>query len=478
LLSGPLLALAAALVGQLDGLDAPAWQVAGLTAWLAIWWVSEAVPVAATSLLPVLFFPLLGLVPVREVMAAYMHPFVMLLLAGFMAALAIERWNLHRRVAFRILLAVGTSPSRLILGVMVATAVCSMWISNTASTLIMLPIALALVAKVRESGQASEEEVQRFGLVLLLALCYSASVGGLGTPVGSPPNLIFMAHHGNISFLDWLSFGIPTVVILIPVIWFYLTRFFGKLPKHLSVGGRDILQTELRGLGPMSAEEKSVAFVFLLMAGLWVTREIIVSVDPQTGAKEVVGWASLLGLSKVYAHDAMVAVLGALLLFAWPSKNKPGERLLDWATAKQIPWDVLLLFGGGIALAGAFKASGLSSHIVSGLTGLSTLPPLLLILSIALTVTFLTEVTSNTATANVMMPLLAGFASSTGLSQADVMIPAVLAVSCAFMLPVATAPNAIVYGSGLVPIKQMMRAGLGLNIIAALIISLLSWLVF
>jgi len=214
------------------------------------------------------------------------------------------------------------------------------------------------------------------------------------------------------------------------------------------------------------------------MAVLWITREIVVSVDPQTGEKEVIGWAHALGLSEAYAHDALVAVLGALVLFAWPSTQQKGERLLDWATAKRIPWDVLLLFGGGIALAGAFKASGLSGHIVEGLSSLGSLPTPLLILAIALTVTFLTEVTSNTATANVMMPLLAGFAGSVEVAPEEVMLPAVLAVSCAFMLPVATAPNAIVYGTGLVPMKSMMRTGFMLNILAASLITLLTWLVF
>ena len=459
-------------------MDEPAWQVGGITIWMAIWWVSESMPIAATSLLPILLFPLFELVPLKAVLAPYMHPFVVLLMAGFMAALAIERWNLHRRVAFRILLSVGTSPNRLILGIMIATAVCSMWISNTASTLIMLPIAMALVSHVRESAGGQSADVERFGLVLFLALCYSASVGGLGTPVGTPPNLIFMAQHGGISFLDWLAFGIPTVCVLIPVIWLYLTMVIGRLPSDLPVGGRNILRKELDKLGRMKSEEKAVATVFVGMAILWITREIVISVDAHTGEKEVVGWAPLLGLSKAYAHDALVAVLGALLLFAWPSKNEKGARLLDWPTAKNIPWDVLLLFGGGIALAGAFKASGLSEHIVHALSGLDTLPTPVLILSIALTVTFLTEVTSNTATANVMMPLLAGFAASAGVAPEEVMLPAVLAVSCAFMLPVATAPNAIVYGTGLVPMKSMMRIGFRLNLIAAVIITLLTWLVF
>ena len=477
-LGGPTLALIAGIVGTQTESDAAAWQVGGITAWMAIWWVSEAIPIAATSLIPVLLFPLLELRPLKAVLTSYMHPFVLLLMAGFMAAMAIERWNLHRRVAFKILLAVGTSPNRLVLGLMVATAVCSMWISNTASTLIMLPIAIALINHVEETSGASKQDVQRFGLVLLLALCYSASVGGLGTPVGTPPNLIFMAHHGGVSFVEWLSFGLPTVAILIPIIWFYLTRFVGRLPSNLPVGGRDILKAELKKLGRMSAEEKAVAGVFVGMALLWITREIIISVDPMTGEKTVMGWASLLGLGKEYAHDALVAVLGALILFAWPSLNRPGERLLDWPTAKTIPWDVLLLFGGGIALAGAFTSSGLSAHIVTGLSGLDSLPTPVLILTVALTVTFLTEVTSNTATANVMMPLLAGSAASAGLAPEEMMLPAVLAVSCAFMLPVATAPNAIVYGTGLVPIKSMMRVGLLLNVLAAGIITLLVWLVF
>ena len=485
--SGPAVAALTVLLAALDlqpsAFEPAAFQVLGITYWIAVWWMSEVVPIAATSMLPLVLFPMLRVAPFGDmagrkgVASAYMDPFVMLLLGGFMAAFAIERWNLHRRMAFRILLGFGNSPRRLVLGMMVATAVCSMWISNTATTLIMLPIGIALVTRLKDELGADSDVAKRFGLVLFLGLAYAASVGGLGTPIGTPPNLIYMQNRGDVSFLDWLMFGLPTVAILIPLIWFYLITVVGKLPRQLPVSGREVLHEELGKLGRMSREEKVVALVFAGMALLWITRKITLGVDPETGEKEIIGWASALGVS-AFVHDGVVAVAGALVLFIWPSHNRPGERLLDWPTAKKIPWDVLLLFGGGIALARAFKQSGLSEVLIHQLDALASFPAPLMILCVALTVTFLTEVTSNTATANLMMPLLAAFAVSNGLVPDEVMLPAVLSVSCAFMLPVATAPNAIVYGSGQVPIQAMVRAGFWLNLGCAGVITLLAWLVF
>jgi sodium-dependent dicarboxylate transporter 2/3/5 len=403
---------------------------------------------------------------------------VVLLMAGFMAALAIERWNLHRRLALTILVALGTSPRRLIFGMMVATAICSMWISNTASTLIMLPIGLAIVTKLESESSddpANAAAVANFGTVLFLAIAYAASVGGLGTPVGTPPNMIFMAQYAKTfgtepSFLDWMGYGLPCVIIGIPLLYLYLTRLGGKLPAQLPGGSRAMIRDELKALGPMTKDEKAVAIVFGMMVLLWVTRAIKVD-------DEVYGWASALGIAS-YVHDSTVAVAGAIVLFAFPSRTLPGERLLDWATAKRIPWDVVLLFGGGIALAVAFKDSGLSKTVSGALTGLAAVPVPVMILTIALVVTFLTEVTSNTATTNILMPILAAFAFTDGLDPVHVMLPAVLSASCAFMLPVATAPNAIVYGTGRIPISAMAKRGFLINLGGAVIITLLVWLVF
>ncbi len=451
--------------------------VLGVTFWMAIWWLSETVPIGATSMIPMAVFPLLGVTPAKEIVRPYMNPFIVLLMAGFMAALAIERWNLHRRLALGVLVRVGTSPRGLLAGMMIATAICSMWISNTASTLIMLPIAMALLSRLDEGATtpAARAGVVRFGTVLFLGVAYSASIGGIGTPIGTPPNLIFMSvYKGQFgiepSFVDWLGWGLPVVVIGLPIVFVMLAYGRRPLPTSLGSNNADHLRSELRGLGRMSADERAVAGIFLGMVVLWVTRQIRVG-------EELVGWAPWLGIEK-YVHDSTVAVVGVLLMFAWPSRTKRGDRLLDWDTAKRIPWDVVLLFGGGVALAVAFKDSGLSELISQQLTGLSELHEVWMILIIALTVTFLTEVTSNTATTTLLMPVLATFAAASGLAPEKVMLPAAISASCAFMLPVATAPNAIVYGSGRVSIRDMAREGFRLNLVMALVVTTLAWLVF
>ena len=395
-----------------------------------------------------------------------------LLMAGFISALAIERWGLHKRVALNILVRSTGGPSGLILGMMVTTAVCSMWISNTATTLMLLPIALALVSRAEEEAGEDNPGVRAFALAMFLGIAYSASIGGLATPIGTPPNLVFLGvYHETfpdrppITFGDWMLMAGPLVVVLIPLFWVILTRVISKVPDTLPVAARPVLKRELEGLGKINSDERRVGFVFLSMALLWITRKI------KVGGGEVIGWAPALGIDG-FVDDSTVAVIGALVLFSWPSSTKPGERLMDWDTAKRIPWEVVLLFGGGIALADAFKTSGLSSSIAQSLTDLAGLPAIALIAIIALAVTFLTEVTSNTATSTILMPVLAAFAIAADLAPELVMVPAVLSASCAFMLPVATAPNAIVYGSGKVPIKAMVRTGIGLNFVGAVAITL------
>lgn len=463
------------------GLSDKAFLVAAVTVWMAIWWISEAVPIAATSLLPLLVFPLIDVSPMGAVGQAYMSPFIVLLMAGFMAALAIERWGLHRRLSLAILMLIGASPARLVLGLMLAATLSSMWISNTAATLMMLPIALAVVTRAREGTDPDDEEgqanVKRFALVLFLGLAYAASVGGIATPIGTPPNLIFLGAYEKafptepaITFAEWMGFGLPVVALIVPAIWLYLVYGVGRLPASLPVGGREILAEEKKRLGKITVDELTVALVFGGMAVLWVTRKI------SLGEGEVAGWAPALGLD--HATDGSVALLGVILLFAWPSRTQPGRRLLDWQTARQIPWDMVLLFGGGVALAGAFKASGLSEDIARAMQGFAVLPEVLLIGAIALSVTFLTEVTSNTATATILMPVLAAFAEGTGIEPTKIMIPAVMSCSCAFMLPVATAPNAIVFGSGHVSIREMARSGFAINLGAAVIITLMAVLFF
>jgi len=454
------------------GLEPDALVVLGITIWMAAWWITECVPVGATALIPLAAFPFFAVVPMGAIVTPYMNPFIVLLMTGFMAALAIERWGLHKRLALTVLFAIGTSPKRLVLAMMLVTAFSSMWISNTASTLIMLPIGMALLNQLEDAG-AEPAVVRHLGVAVFLGVAYSASIGGLATPIGTPPNLIFLGVYEQTfgtapSFAEWMAWGLPLVVIGLPLLFLYLTSVGPKLPKHLPGGSREDLRRQLRALGPMSSDERSVALVFGTMVVLWITGEIRVGDDTW-------GWAPLLGLSD-HVHESTVAVLGVLALFVIPARTKPGERVLDWPTATRIPWDVVLLFGGGLALAHAFNASGLSQALSEQLTGLADLPEPLLILSICLSVTFLTEVTSNTATTSILMPILATFAVSSGLDPIKVMLPAVFSASCAFMLPVATAPNAIVYGTRRITIAQMARKGFMVNISGAVIITLFVWL--
>jgi sodium-dependent dicarboxylate transporter 2/3/5 len=480
--AGPLVSLCCAVLTWL-GFAFAEWPpnaliVAGIASWMAIWWISEVVPIAATSLLPLALFPLFSISPLKLVAPSYMHPFILLLMAGFMAAMAIERWGLHQRLALHVILRVGTSPARLVLGLMIASALCSMWISNTATTLMLLPIAMALIAQAEASADADSQQVKNFATALFLGVAYAASVGGLSTPIGTPPNLVFLGvfhesfpERTPISFASWMSYTLPLVCLALPLIWLFLTRILTRLPDTLHMGSDNLLRDRLLKMGRLSIDEKVVGIIFLMMATLWVTRRIILTDGT------VVGWAPALGLQDM-VDDATVAVIGVLFLFAWPSKTEPDKRILDWDTAKHVPWDVVLLFGGGIALADGFKVSGLSESLALALSGLAGWPAPLMIGSIALSVTFLTELTSNTATSTILMPVLAAFALGTGLSPELVMIPAVLSASCAFMLPVATAPNAIVYGSGKVSMSTMARAGFWLNLSGALLITLWCWLIF
>lgn len=473
--TGPLVGLAIIVLARTgtspEGLPPAAFATLGATLWVALWWVGECMPIGATSLLPLLLLPAAGVMSSGAVAGSYMDRFIILMMAGFMAALAIERAGLHRRLALAVLLAIGTSPRRLVLGMMVATALPSMWIANTAATLIMLPIGLALLARL-EPDMPDRAVFGRFSAALILAIAYGASIGGIGTPLGTPPNLIYLgavqkAFGTAPSFLEWMAFAVPIAALMIVFLYVYFSFGVG-LPRAIQGAGRAVLLAERAALGPMGRDEKRVATIFALMVVLWITRQI------DLGPNESVGWAPLLGIEKT-VDDATVAVLGATLLFVWPSERE-GERLLDWATAVKIPWDVVLLFGGGLALAKGFEVSGLSAVIGDALTGLHGLHPLLVMAVISFVVTFLTEVTSNTAVATLLMPLLAPFAKASGLGPEMVMLPAALSASFAFMLPVGTPPNAVVYGTGRIPIAFMARTGFWLNLVGVVVVSLVLWL--
>lgn len=440
---GPILALIFyALLCSL-GLNQMASTAAAITFLTVIWWVTEAIPIPAASLVPFVLLPLFGIVDFKAVASSFGSHVILLLMGAFMLSKAIEKSGAHERLAVYMLHIVGlSSATRLVLGFMVATAFLSMWISNTATTLIMLPMAIAVLSHAKNNPQLS--------VALILGIAYAASVGGIGTPIGTPPNVIFMAiyeeHTGKeFSFLAWMKIGLPIVMIAIPLIALWLTRNI-KINEHI------ILPTP----GKWSIEEKRTLWVFGLTALAWVTRK-----------EPFGGWSGLLNIT--VAGDSTVALLAVVLMFMIP--NGKGSRLLDWDTAKSIPWGMLLLFAGGIAIAKGFVASGLSELLGGWLSSLDYLPPLLMVLTIGLVVTYLTEITSNTATATLLMPILAVAAISSGYDPTVFMIPAAMCASCAFMLPVATAPNAIAYGTGLIAIKDMVREGAILSFVLSIVIS-------
>ncbi|MGD2130795.1 MAG: SLC13 family permease [Lysobacterales bacterium] len=448
ILLGPVAALLllTTLLGQ--GWSFAAAVTASVTLLCAIWWIFEPVPIPFTSLIPLALFPLFGVLTPAQVGQAFGSPLILLLMGGFMLSTAMADSGAHRRLALRMVNLFGGGSARgLVLGFMTASALLSMWISNTATTLMLLPVALAVL----------EQTERKLALPLLLGIAYAASVGGLGTPIGTPPNLIFMQVHldrfgTTPSFPEWMTWGVPVVLLFVPIAGLWLTR-----------GVRLEAPVRLPRVGPWRPAEKRVLAMFALTAVAWITRQAPFG-----------GWSGWLGLPQ--ANDASVALIAVVLMAALP--NGEGGRLLRWEAARSIPWGVLLLFAGGIAIASAFVHSGLADILAGHLTALTALPTWLLVLSICLGVTFLTEVTSNTATASLLMPLLAATAASTGIAPMLLMIPAVLSASCAFMLPVATAPNAIVYGSGKLTVRDMARSGFVLNLAGAVIITVVSLIAF
>ena len=440
LATGPALALLCGLAALGGGLPVAAVWTAAVTGLCVGWWVTEPIPIPATSLVPFAALPLLGVVGHKEVAAAYGHHLILLLMGGFILSSAMARSGAHRWLAVRIVRAVGGGGRRLVLGFMLACGLCSMWISNTATTLMLLPVALA----------ALEGADERLEVPLLLGLAYAASVGGMGTPVGTPPNVILMAVYKEmvgqeISFLGWMRVGLPAAALLLPVLWLWLVR---DLPA-------DAPRPRLPAPPDLTTAQRRVLLVFALTALLWIFR-----------AEPWGGWSGLLGVEATVG-DSTIALGAAAAMFILPDGERGGGRLLDWETAEQIPWGLLILFGGGIAIAQAFGASGLSAAIGEALlaAGIASWPVVIMIGAVCLCVTFLTEVTSNTATTTLLMPVLAAAGLAAGIDPALLMVPAALSASCAFMLPVATAPNAIVFGTGRVTVARMARTGLALNLL-------------
>ncbi len=445
----PLLSLLTGWCGwEFGGLEGSASLTLGIALWTALWWIFEAVPIPVASLLPLSLLPLFGILEPKVVGEKYGHPLVLLLLGGFLLSKAMEKSGAHRRIALMMVNACPSGEKFLILGFMAATAFLSMWISNTATTLMMLPMALAVIQNSRNDG---------LKIPLLLGIAFAANVGGIGTPIGTPPNLVMIGAykdfgHPELSFTEWMKFGVPVSVTMVLVIWLWLSR---------GITGKESLT--LPDPGTWRTPEIRTLVVFGLTALAWITR-----------SEPFGGWKTWLDLPN--ANDASVAFIAVIFLFCLPNGEKKGERLLDWKTAKQIPWGMLVLVGAGLCLGEGFKQSGLSTTIASVFSGIESLPLLALLLGIALLVTFLTEMTSNTATTNVLMPILGAAATASDLDPILLMIPAAMSASCAFMLPVATIPNAVIFGTGEVTVKRMAREGLVLNLLGSLVISIICYL--
>ena len=458
LISGPLSFIVILLYFHPEGLNPRANAILASTIWIAIWWVTEVIPISVTALLPIILFPLTGGLGVSETTASFGHKYVFLYLGGFIIAIAIEKWNLHKRIALNIINLIGTNIVNIILGFMIATAFMSMWISNSATAVMMLPIAMAIVTQLKDNPNTKEDENQNFGKVLMLSIAYSATIGGLSTQIGTPPNLVLAGVVSEtfgyeITFSQWFKFGFPISVVLLFLSWKYLTGFAFQIKQNTFPGGRIEISNQLKAIGKISYEEKLVAGVFALTAIAWITRSFLLKfIIPEI-------------------DDTIIGLIGAILIFLLPTKNK--ERpLLTWKEAIKLPWGILLLFGGGMALAVGFKDSGLALWIGSQMTLLDGISLLLLVLILIFSVNFLTEITSNFATTAMLLPILYPMAIAIDVHPFILMISATVAASCAFMLPVATPPNAVVFASGYLRIPDMVRVGIWMNILSIIILTL------
>jgi sodium-dependent dicarboxylate transporter 2/3/5 len=458
LVSGPLAFILILLFFHPEGLNPRANAILASTIWIAIWWITEAIPIAVTALLPIILFPLTGGLELSETTASFGHKYVFLYVGGFIIAIAIQKWNLHKRIALNIINLIGTNVVNIILGFMVATAFMSMWISNTATAVMMLPIAIAIVAQLKDDPNTIEKENLIFGKALMLGIAYSASIGGLSTLIGTPPNLVLAGvveetFGYEITFTQWFKFGFPISVVLLFLCWKYLTSFAFKFKQKSFPGGRAEISKQLKALGQISYEEKLVAGVFTLTAFAWISRSFLLkSIIP--------------GID-----DTIIGLIGAIVIFLLPTKNKE-RRLINWDEAVKLPWGILLLFGGGMALAAGFKDSGLALWIGSQMTLLDGISLFLLVFILIAAVNFLTEITSNLATTAMLLPILYPMAITIDVHPFILMVSATVAATCAFMLPVATPPNAVVFGSGYLRIPDMVRVGIWMNLLSIILLSL------
>ena len=467
-IAGPLAFFLLYYLADTPGLAPEGKLMLGLTLWMAIWWITEAVPIAGTALLPLMVLPLAGVLNLKQVSNNYMDPTVLLYMGGFLLATSIEKWNLHKRIALNIINLLGTDLRRIVLGFMLATGFLSMWISNSATALMMLPIGLAVIGQFKhhlgdENGILSTNLAKN----ILLGIAYAASIGGMATLIGTPTNNILRAvveklYNYTIDFNEWMLFAFPFTVVLMAIAWFYLVNFGNPLPKKFQLSeAKSVIQEQLSKIGKITFEEKTVLIVFGIVCFSWITRSFLLA--PLLPALD----------------DTIIALIGVLLLLVLPSsgKNEHKGRILDWKTAEQIPWGVLILFGGGLALAEGFKETGLADWIGQHLSLIEGVSFFVLLLIIVAAVNFLTEVTSNVATASMLLPILASVAIKLDVHPFGLMVGATLAASCAFMLPVATPPNAVVFGPGYLKIKDMVKAGLWLNIISIILLTLMVYFI-
>ena len=474
-LAGPILFFYLVFFVELDKNNPAVSYTLAVAILMALWWITEIVPLAITSLLPIILFPVLGVMNGKLVASNYFNDIIFLFLGGFLFALAMQKWNLHRRIALKLLLLVGNSPAKIMLGFMLATSFLSMWISNTATTMLMVPILMSIILKLEEVNKS--KNIHLFSTGLLLAVAYSASIGGISTLVGSPPNLsfarifaIYFPEAPEISFALWFFYAFPIVVILLSITFGYLYLvFIRRNSKNWSTINTSDIQTEYKNLGPWVTEQKIIAFLFVLLAVLWFTRA-----DLNFGFFSVKGWSSLFK-NPGYLNDGTVAITIAVLLFLLPSKNGQGKFIMDWKTAEKIPWDIILLFGGGFALASGFKESGLSYWFGDQLIWLKGVHPVIIVLSVSILITFLTELTSNVATVETFLPVLAGLAMSLELNPLLFMLPATISASLAFMMPAATPPNAIIFGTKRIKVLEMSKTGFVLNFIGIAIVTLATY---
>ncbi len=445
-----------------EGLSEAANAVLASTAWIAVWWTLEVVPIAVTALLPIVLFPLTGALDLQTTTASYGHKFVFLFIGGFVLAIAIEKWNLHKRIALNIINIIGTSVSSIILGFMVATAFLSMWISNTATTVMMLPIGMAIVAQLKDNPATAENETRIFGKALMLAIGYSASIGGVATLIGTPPNLVLSGilsdtYGIEISFMEWMKFGLPIALVLLIICWWYLTRKAFTFEQKSFPGGKSEIKRLLAQLGKMTYEERIVLVVFIGAALCWMLRNYILKpFVPQI-------------------DDTIIAVFFAVLLFLLPTRQKEDRRILKWEEAVKLPWGILLLYGGGLSLAAGFSQTGLADWIGGQLVSIQGISLLVLVFILVASVNFLTEVTSNLATTSMLLPVIVPVALLFNTHPFILMVGVTVAASCAFMLPVATPPNAIVFGSGYLRIPDMVQKGVLMNLISILLVTLMTY---